>query len=191
MTTTTSVAIVTSSAIQGAFSFKEFLLDISPILSAVAGIAAALAAFFSWRTMRAQKNMSKEQAEIATFNGVSNLIFTQKQHFFSTLNDLYGQERPWLKKKNDKRYAGRKAEWDYIHRSEIRNYINAYEYACGLYQAGALDKSLFRDVFKDDIVSIYENDFGVGVGISVKDSAKATYEHLRKTYFEFKMESIH
>lgn len=145
-----------------------------------------LAAFFAWRTMRAQKILSKKQAEITTFNSVSNLIYTQKQHFFSTLNDLYGQDRPWMKRKNDKRYAGRKLEWDYIHKSEIRNYINAYEYACGLYQAGALDKCLFKDVFKDDIISIYEKDFGAGVKISVKDSSKETYSHLRKTYSEFK-----
>lgn len=187
MTTTTSAAIATSAAILGAgFSIKAAILDYAPALSALAGLGAMLAAFFSWWTMQAQKTMSKRQAEIAAFNGVSNLIFTQKQHFFSTLNDLYGQERPWIKKKNDKRYAGRKAEWDYIHKSEIRNYMNAYEYACGLYQAGALDKKLFQNVFKDDIIFIYKNDFGAGVGITVKDESKETYEHLRKTYIEFK-----
>lgn len=190
MITSTSAAIVTNAAIAGEFSIRTFFLNNAPILSAIASIAAAAAAFFSWKTMQAQKKMSKAQAEISTFNGVSNLIFTQKQHFYSTLNDLYGQERPWLKKKNDKRYAGRKIEWEYIHKGEIRNYMNAYEYACGLYQAGALDKQLFRDVFKDDIIFIYENDFGAGVGIKVKDASKETYEHLRKTYFEFKMESI-
>lgn len=188
-TTATAIAVVSTSAIATNVTFRSVLLDISPILSAVAGIAAAFAAFFSWLTMRAQKKISKKQGEITTFNEVSGLIFSQKQHFYSTLNDLYNQERPWLesKEKNKQKWKFRKNEWEYIYNSEVRNYLNIYEHACGVYQSEALDKNLFYDVFKGDIISIYERDFGkeAGAGISVRDESHETFNNLRKTYNEF------
>lgn len=129
-----------------------------------------------------------DRLAISAFNDVVRLITLQKQHFFSQMNLLYSQKRPWESRFKfiSKMYSHRKTEWEYIFKSEVRGYLNVYEYACCMYLANAINKDLFKECFKDEVISIFSKDWGKGsAGISVKDSSTDIYCCIRKVYGEF------
>lgn len=67
----------------------------------------------------------------------------------------------------------------YVDRELATNYCNAFEHACGLYLKGGIDKKLFLDTFKDEIISI-GNGEGIAKRVDLEHISDSCYSNIKE-----------
>lgn len=111
------------------------------------------------------------QTKKDAFRSLSEFLIEQKESFINSIKDTYSISDEDIK--------------TYMQRELASNYCNAYEHACGLYLNNAIDKELFKNVFRDEILLIVN---GEGVAEPVANLLKGDariYENIKKVGKEF------
>jgi hypothetical protein len=140
----------------------------------IVALAASFAAIASWKTMNDNKILQDNQGKVNTLNNIATIVFSEKLNYFSSLEALYR----WKEEE-------RNEEWQYAFTGTIRTYLNTYEYACKIYQTEHIDKVRFKEMFKDEVIKIYTEDFGANWNLSVKDEKGDTFSGIRDVAKEF------
>jgi len=109
-------------------------MSTSLIISLVSLIVAAAAAWFAGKAFF--------QSRKDAFQSVSQVLLASKSAFLEAYRSIVSDKTITIDQRN------------YLLEEHASNYCDAFEVACNLYINRALDRELFKDVFKDEIETI-------------------------------------
>lgn len=114
------------------------------------------------------------QKKMDSFQSIASLIFDQKSRYLEA-----------YEKHHEHHDSDEHAK--YLLDETAVDYCNAFEHACMLYINNAINRKLFRQVFRDEIRSIVEGE-GVAsfLDYPILDSTGHCYEGIRCVYNEWK-----
>lgn len=150
-------------------------MSISIVISVASAVVAAVSALYTARGFLQSKKAATQE--------IIQFLINQKNEYLST----YAMITERLDK--DSLGSEETVVIDYLLSEATSNYCNAFECACSLYNRNAINKRIFKEMFKDEIQSIMH---GEGIAAVLKTPIITTegnvYSAIRKVAKEWGIE---